>query len=199
MTLLFVLPASSTSLPSAPSWFRSLSDSHCLDTANGQGLGLDNALLLLFLPYTVRLQHLEDEDTFSVCWVIWMFPQLHRVLTRSKGSFKVREGSVRVKRTWMSSCLDANSDTTSFCLVLTSVRDTCSFPRAISWALGGRRRSSRFCRSLAMREPGVSAPSGLRRIPFAMEATSSVDACNRHTTLRFQFVTDAVLQEQQKL
>ena len=149
LTLLFGLPASSAFLPSAPSWFRSLSDSHCLDTANGQGLGLDRALLLL--PHTVRLQHFEDADTFSACWVIWMFPQLHRVLTRSKGSFNVRVGCVRVKRTWISSCLDENSDTTSFCLVLTSVRDTCSFPRAISWALGGRRRSSRFSRSLAMR------------------------------------------------
>ena len=29
----------------------------------------------LLLPYSVQLQHSEDSDTFSACWVILMFPQ----------------------------------------------------------------------------------------------------------------------------
>ena len=31
-------------------------------------------IVLLLLPCSVQLQHYEDSDTFSACWVIWAFP-----------------------------------------------------------------------------------------------------------------------------
>ena len=31
-------------------------------------------IVLLLLPCSVQLQHYEDSDTLSACWVIWVFP-----------------------------------------------------------------------------------------------------------------------------
>ena len=45
-----------------------------------------NRTVLLLLSYSIQLQHDEDSDTFSACWVILFDSIVHRTLTWTTGS-----------------------------------------------------------------------------------------------------------------